>query len=128
MSSDVTSLLPPRGGVKITAPASGGDRSDADGRPGNLWSVLGPVGLVLALLVLATANSGAFDVREWAPPSLFLLIILLSIAVRGGGARLPDRWAGLTVGAAWAMAGWELLSGTWGNSMDAALGGAGHQL
>src|ERR1700691_2214141 len=34
----------------------------------SIWPVIGPTVFVLALVVLATAYAGAFDVDQWAPP------------------------------------------------------------
>jgi hypothetical protein len=94
---------------------------------GSIWTIVGPTGFVVALLVLATVYSGAFAVQEWAPPTLFVLVVLLTIAVRGGAIAVGDRWVLAMLGAVWALAGWEALSATWGVSGAAALEGAGRQ-
>jgi O-Antigen ligase len=96
-------------------------------RGGSIWLVLAPIVFVLALLVLATAYAGAFDVAQWAPPTLFILIMLLAMVVSGGGWPLPDRWLALTLGGAWGLAAWVALSATWAASPGAALEGAGRQ-
>jgi hypothetical protein len=80
---------------------------------------------VLALLILATAYSGAFAVAQWAPPALFLLIMLFAIVLREGATRLPDRWIGVSLAGAWGLAAWAALSAIWGASPGAALEGAG---
>ncbi|HST55734.1 MAG TPA: O-antigen ligase family protein [Solirubrobacteraceae bacterium] len=103
------------------------ERVDGETRAGSIWLVLGPIVFVLALLVLATAYSGAFNVRQWAPPTLFVLFMLLTLVLRGGGARLPDRWVALALAGAWGLAIWAALSATWAASADEALQGAGRQ-
>jgi hypothetical protein len=75
--------------------------------------------------VLATAYAGAFSVGQWAPPALFILIVLLTLVLRGGLARLPDRWLGLALTGAWGLAAWAALSATWAASPGGALEQAG---
>jgi hypothetical protein len=94
-------------------------------RESSIWMVVGPTVLVLALLVLATAYAGAFNIGQWAPPALFILIVLLTLVLRGGAQRLPDRWLTLTLAGAWGLAVWAALSATWAASPSAALEGAG---
>jgi hypothetical protein len=94
-------------------------------RQGSIWLVAGPTVLVLALLVLATAYAGAFKVGQWAPPALFILLVLLTLVLRGGALALPDRWLGLALAGAWGLAGWAALSALWAPSPGAALEGAG---
>jgi hypothetical protein len=96
-------------------------------RDGSIWLVVAPTVLVLALLVLATAYAGAFSVRQWAPPTLFVLIMLLTLIVRGGAWQLPDRWLALALGGAWGLSAWAALSASWAQSPAAALEGAGRQ-
>ncbi len=93
-------------------------------RQGSIWLVAGPTVLVLALLVLATAYAGAFKVAQWAPPALFILIVLLTVVARGGAQRLPDRWLSVALAGAWGLAGWAALSALWAASPGAALEGA----
>jgi hypothetical protein len=93
-------------------------------RHGSIWLAVGPTVLVLALLVLATAYAGAFKVGQWAPPALFILIVLLTVVLRGGALRLPDRWLTVALAGAWGLAGWALLSALWAASPGAALEGA----
>ncbi len=91
----------------------------------SIWLVAGPTVLVLALLILATAYAGAFNVAQWAPTSLFVLVVLLTLVLRGGAQRLPDRWLALALGGAWGLAAWAALSASWSASPSAALEGAG---
>ncbi len=108
--------------------ASGPREAPEDGAAGprhSIWLVAGPTVLVLALLVLATAYAGAFDIAQWAPPALFILVVLLVLVLRGGTLALPDRWLALTLAGAWGLAGWAVLSALWSPSPGAALEGAG---
>jgi O-Antigen ligase len=100
------------------------------GRPHerSIWSVIGPAVFVLALLVLATAYAGAFDVDQWAPPALFILLMLLTFILRGGAARLPDRWVGLALAGAWGLAAWAIASAAWAGAPGAALEGGGREV
>jgi O-Antigen ligase len=120
-SADVASPLLLGGGSKILPLPQ---RRDGEG---SIWLIVAPTVLVLALLVLATAYAGAFSVRQWAPPTLFVLVMLLTLIVRGGAWRLPDRWLALALGGAWGLAAWSALSATWAASPAAALEGAGRQ-
>jgi tetratricopeptide (TPR) repeat protein len=95
-----------------------------DARRSSIWLVAGPTVLVLALLVLATAYAGAFKVGQWAPPALFILLVLLTLVLRGGALALPDRWLGVALAGAWGLAGWAALSALWAPSPGAALEGA----
>jgi len=95
-----------------------------DARRGSIWLVAGPTVLVLALLVLATAYAGAFRVGQWAPPALFILVVLLTVVLRGGAQRLPDRWLSVALAGAWGLAGWAALSALWAASPGLALEGA----
>jgi O-Antigen ligase len=103
--------------------------SDEGARPGagqgSIWLVAGPTVLVLALLVLATAYAGAFKVGQWAPPALFILLVLLTLLLRGGALALPDRSLRVALAGAWGLAGWAALSALWAASPGAALEGAG---
>jgi hypothetical protein len=93
----------------------------------SIWVLLAPTVFVLALLVLATAYAGAFDVAQWGPPTLFILLMLLTLVVCGGARRLPDRWLALVLFGAWGLAAWAALSATWAGSPGAALEGAGRE-
>jgi O-Antigen ligase len=104
-----------------------GHDTEQDGNGQSIWPVIGPTVFVLALVVLATAYAGAFDVDQWAPPALFILLMLLTFVLRGGAARLPDRWVGLALGGAWGLALWAAASAAWAASPGTALEGAGRQ-
>jgi O-Antigen ligase len=101
--------------------------AEQGGHGRSIWPVIGPTVFVLALVVLATAYSGAFDVDQWAPPTLFILLMLLTFVVRGATTRLPDRWVRLALAGAWGLAGWAAVSAAWAASPAAALEGAGRQ-
>src|SRR5580692_6432019 len=82
MSVDVSnSLLSER---SWRPPTQGG--RDEGRQERSIWPVIGPAVFVIALLVLATAYAGAFDVDQWAPPTLFILVMLLTFVLRGGAA------------------------------------------
>src|SRR3954451_24594399 len=72
-----------------------------------------PVVFVVGLLVLATSFDGAFALRTWAPPAIFVLALLAVTTFAGGGARIAGRPLAVALGAAWALAGWPLLSMPW---------------
>jgi O-Antigen ligase len=120
-TADVANSLLFGGGLKIHPLPEGGDRK------GSIWLVVAPTVFVLALLVLATAYAGAFNIRQWAPPALFILLMIFTLVLRGGAWRLPDRWLGLALVGAWGLAGWAALSVTWAASPGAALEGAGRE-
>jgi len=131
LSLDVANSLLLPGSVRIPPAARGGSEGEGEGagegreRERSIWLVVGPTVFVLALLVLATAYSGAFNVDQWAPPALFILLMLLTLVLRGGVLALPDRWIGLALSGAWGLAAWAALSATWAPSPGAALEGAG---
>jgi tetratricopeptide (TPR) repeat protein len=128
LPTDVAKSLPLAGDLRMRAwpeeppPHGLHERSQ---QQSSIWLVAGPAVLVLALLMLATAYAGAFDIAQWAPPALFILIVLLTLVLRGGAQRLPDRWLALALAGAWGLAGWAALSATWAASPGAALEGAG---
>jgi hypothetical protein len=129
MSVDVSNSLLLDGrqaGREWAPPAQGGGREGVAEH--SIWPVIGPTVFVLALVVLATAYSGAFDVDQWAPPALFVLLLLLTLVLSGGAARLPDRWVALALVGAWGLAAWAAASAAWAGSPGAALEGAGRQL
>jgi O-antigen ligase/polysaccharide polymerase Wzy-like membrane protein len=125
MSVDVSKSLLLKERAWSPPPAQGGEL-----KPGerSIWTVIGPTVFVLALLVLATAYAGAFDVDQWGPPTLFILLMLLTFILRGAAARLPDRWVGVALAGAWGLAAWAAASAVWAGSPGAALEGAGRQL
>jgi O-Antigen ligase len=106
------------------APAQDARQGGEGARHGSIWLVAGPTVLVLALLVLATAYAGAFKVGQWAPPALFILLVLFTLVLRGGALALPDRWLALALAGAWGLAAWAALSALWAASPGAALEGA----
>lgn len=108
-------------------PVTQSDRR-AGGVEGSVLSILAPTVLVVALLLLATAYAGAFNVAEWAPPTIFILLVLLTLLTRGAIQRVPDRWLALALGAAWGLAAWATLSAIWAGSAGVALEGAGRQV
>jgi len=120
-AADVAKSLP----AGLTIPALGDEREAASQHSSSIWLVAGPTVLVLALLVLATAYAGAFKVAQWAPPALFILVVLLTLLVRGGALALPDRWLAVALAGAWGLAGWAAMSALWAASPGAALEGAG---
>src|SRR3954447_9290679 len=83
-----------------------------------------PVVFVVGLLVLATSFDGAFALRSWAPPAIFVLALLAVTTFAGGGARIAGRPLAVALGAAWALAGWGLLSMTGAQSPADAWEGA----
>jgi hypothetical protein len=118
--------------IKIPSLPEGGDRRAGGGAPrdeqkGSIWVVLAPTVLVLGLLVLATAYAGAFDVAQWGPPTLFILLMLLTLVACGGAQRLPDHWLALALVGAWGLAAWAAVSASWAGSPGAALEGAGRE-
>jgi hypothetical protein len=113
------------GGAREGSPDGLREGSPDGAREGSIWLVAAPTALVLTLLLLATVYAGAFNVGQWAPPALFILIVLLTLLLRGGLARLPDRWLALALMGAWGLAAWAVLSATWAASPGAALEQAG---
>src|SRR5271166_411619 len=103
------------------------ERSESGARRSSIWPVLAPTVLVLALLLLATVYAGAFNVAQWAPPTIFVLLMLITLLLCGGTHRLPDRWLALALAGAWGLAGWAALSALWSGAPGAALEGAGRQ-
>jgi hypothetical protein len=124
MSVDVSNslLLGERPRIPAAREERGGEQEHS------IWPVIGPTVFVLALLVLATVYSGAFDVDQWGPPTLFILLLLLTLTMRGGVAQLPDRWVGLALTGAWGLAAWAAASAAWAGSPGAALEGAGREV
>jgi hypothetical protein len=95
--------------------------------PSSALQIVGPAGFVLFVLLLATAFDGGFDLRQWAPPAVFAVVALAAIAARGGGVPLGP-WGLVTVGGAWGLATWSVLSATWATSAGDALEGAGRDV
>lgn len=57
-------------------------------------------------------------------PALFILLVLLTLVLRGGALALPDRWLRVALAGAWGLAAWAALSALWAASPGAALEGA----
>ena len=73
-------------------------------------------GALLALLLLAaTFYEGAFDVRHWAPVTLFALVLLATLRL-SDATRPVGRPIVVALAAIWAFAAWSLLSATWADS------------
>src|SRR4051794_15118225 len=90
--------------------------------------IAAPAVFVVLLLLLATVYHGAFDVREWAPAALLVLITLCALQISGGGLRVDDRWAQAMLGGIWLFAGWSLLSAAWAQSPALAWEGGARML
>jgi hypothetical protein len=125
LSGDVATAFPLRAPAFDGGEQAGRRTANTRAQHGSIWLVAGPVVLVLALLLLATAYAGAFDIAQWAPPALFVLVVLLTLVLRGGVLALPDRGLALALGGAWGLAGWAALSAAWSAAPAAALEGAG---
>ena len=122
MAEDPLLKTPSLRGSSGAADDVGAAPSRADDGAG---STLAPVLLVVLLLVLATAYSGAFSVRAWAPPALLVLGTLLAMQLAGGVLRLDSWPLRVMVGAIWGLAAWAALSMLWSPSPSAAWEGAG---
>jgi O-Antigen ligase len=82
-----------------------------------------PAGALAALLVIASAFDGAFDLRYWALITILALTILITTQISGG--ILLDRGPlSIAVGLVWAFAAWTLLSSIWADSAAQAWEGA----
>src|SRR4051794_21900158 len=110
--------------LEVTGQDSTKQRAPERQNPGNAASPVVPVVFVVGLLVLATSFDGAFALRSWAPPAIFILALLAITMFAGGGARMPGRALTVALCAAWALAGWSLLSMTWADSPADAWEGA----
>src|SRR4051794_3263684 len=104
--------------------------SSAEPQPGrgHASSSVVPIVFVVGLLLLSTSFDGAFALRSWAPPAIFVLVLLAVTMFAGGGARIADRRLLVTLGAGWALALWALLSMTWANSPADAWEGASRMI
>jgi tetratricopeptide (TPR) repeat protein/uncharacterized membrane protein YgdD (TMEM256/DUF423 family) len=89
---------------------------------------LAPLAVIALLLLLATVQDGAFDLRYWAPLTLLVLVVLAAM-VFGDGLRLPRSRAVIVVLAAiWGFAAWDLLSAAWADSAARAWEGGARTL
>ena len=74
-----------------------------------------PAAFAALLVVLATWQNGAFAVRHWAPPALFVLVVLA--VVNGTGVvATRSRPVKVALAALWGLAGWIALSALWSES------------
>jgi tetratricopeptide (TPR) repeat protein len=74
-----------------------------------------PVGIVAAIMVLATWSDGAFDIRHWAPPALLACLLLAAVQL-GGGLSRPTGPVLIAVVAIWGFTAWVLLTALWSDS------------
>ena len=90
--------------------------------------LVAPAGLIALLLVFATAEDGAFDLRYWAPLAILVLIMLLTMLI-GGGLRFPRTRPLIgALAAIWGFTAWTLLSAAWAQSAANAWEGGGRTL
>jgi O-antigen ligase len=74
-----------------------------------------PAAFAALLIVLAVWLNGAFEVRYWAPPALFVLVVLA--VVNGAGVvAARSRPVQVALAALWGLAGWIALSALWSES------------
>jgi O-Antigen ligase len=78
-----------------------------------------PAAFAALLVVLATWSNGAFEVRYWAPPALFVLVV---IACLNGAGAVASRTRPVQVALAgiWGLAAWTLLSALWSEAPGGA--------
>ncbi|MCW3015138.1 MAG: O-antigen polymerase [Solirubrobacterales bacterium] len=72
-----------------------------------------PAIFVAVLLLLGTAFKGAFDIKHWGPPGVFVLILLAALAGAGGGAPVRPRALLAGVAGIWALAITAVASALW---------------
>ena len=95
------------------------------GRRAHAWWSAVPAAIVAVLLLLATAYEGAFELRRWAPPAIFALLILATGQL-AGGLRMPrSPWTRGALACLWLFVAWSILSAAWADAPAAALEGAG---
>jgi O-antigen ligase len=95
----------------------------------HLWWAVAPVAVFAVLLLLATFSRGAFDLRNWAPPTIFALVVLAAFFALGGGRGLPSNpWLRLSLAGIWGLAAWAFLSILWATSAGDAFEGASRVL
>ena len=78
-----------------------------------------PAAFAALLVVLATWSNGAFEVRYWAPPALFVLVV---IACLNGAGAVASRTRPVQVALAgiWGLAAWTLLTALWSEAPGGA--------
>ena len=86
-----------------------------------------PAGFVALMLVLATSWDGGFEVRYWAPPALFALVVIAVVCAMGAvvPASAPLRVA---VASIWGLAAWLTLSALWSETPGGAWEGGNRAL
>jgi len=78
-----------------------------------------PAAFAALLIVLSTWWDGAFAIRHWAPPALFVLVVLL--VLNSAGAVAPrSRPLRVALAALWGLALWIALSALWSESPGGA--------
>jgi O-antigen ligase len=100
------------------------ENSDPDATPaapGSAFQLALPAVFVAVLLLLGTAFEGAFETRSWAPPLLFVLVLLGAVAGAGGGAPVRPAAARVAVGGIWAVAVAGVVSALWADAPASAL-------
>jgi len=106
-----------------TAPPAGDTSEVPRSRPREdrpSWLALAPIAFVVLLLLVATPFQGAFHLRQWAPPTIFTLVLLVTITARGGGIPVARTWLAVVLAGIWGFAAWTLLSAAWSPSPSAA--------
>lgn len=88
---------------------------------GSAFQLALPAIFVAVLLLLGTAFEGAFEIRYWAPPALFVLIMLASLAAAGGGAPVRSRGLIVALIGVWGLATLGVLSALWADAPANAL-------
>ncbi len=84
------------------------------GRPSPALTAL-PAAFAALLVVLATWQNGAFEVRHWAPPALFALVVL-AVLNGAGAVAARSRPVQVALAALWGLTGWIALSALWSES------------
>jgi hypothetical protein len=72
-----------------------------------------PAVFVAVLLLLGTAFKGAFEIKQWGPPGVFVLLLLAALAGAGGGAPIRPRALLAGVAGIWALAILAVASALW---------------
>ncbi len=80
-----------------------------------------PALFVVALLLLGTAFKGAFEIKQWGPPTLFVLVLLATLVAAGGGAPVRPRTLSVSVAGLWALAALGVLSALWAGAPAEAI-------
>jgi hypothetical protein len=86
-----------------------------------------PAGAIAALLVVAAAFDGAFNLRYWSLIAILALTILIATQVTAG-IRMDRGPLSIAVGLVWAFVAWTLLSSLWAESPADAWEGAARNI